>query len=68
MHNLELSLVEVTNLTTNRKSYFGVNDRHYDAMLAGEIEGFSWKWLGDVLVEEAILQEEGLMWKYDNQT
>ena len=62
-HNLTLDLVEVTELATGKKTYFGVNDRHYDAMLAGEIEGYSWRPLGEVTVEEHILQEERLAWR-----
>lgn len=55
--NLVLNLVCITNRLTGKKQYFGVNDKHYDAMLAVEIEGYSWEWLGDVIIEEDILEE-----------
>lgn len=56
---MELSLVAVKDETTGRVTYFGVNDKHYDAMLCGELEGFSWRWLGQIIIEEEILNEEG---------
>lgn len=58
--NLELNLVCVFNKKENTKQYFAVNDKHYDAMLAsGDIDGYEWKWLGNVIIEEQILFEEG---------
>lgn len=60
---LELSLVKITNHKEGKTYYHAVNDKHYDAMLAGEIEGFSWEWLGDVFIEDEILDECGLDWR-----
>jgi hypothetical protein len=64
---MELNLVKVTDLKTNKSSYYAVNDKHYDAMLAGggsnlDLE-YSWDWLGDVIITEEILNEEGLFYK-----
>ncbi len=60
---MELSLVWVLNKKTGKKQYFGVNDKHYDAMLVGgcwEIEkDYEWGWLGDINIEDDILKEEG---------
>lgn len=33
---MELNLVSVRNQLTGKLSYFAVNDRHYDAMLASD--------------------------------
>lgn len=63
MSNLELSLVWVLDKKTGIKRYYGVNNKHYDAMLCGEIEGLDWGWLGDVLISEEILNEQGLFYK-----
>lgn len=64
--HLVLNLVCITDKKTGKKSYFGVNDKHYDAMLACEgsslEESSSWEWLGDVTIEEHILAEEGRMY------
>ncbi len=60
---MELSLVWVLNQSTGRKQYFAVNDRHYDAMLAGEIDGYEWGWLGDVTIEEHVLNEQNYYYK-----
>ncbi len=64
---MELSLVSVKNKKTGKLSYFGVNDRHYDAMLACggssiELE-YEWEWLGDIVIEEEILNEQGYFFK-----
>lgn len=62
---MELSLVKIVD-KNNPKSpprYFGVNDKHYDAMLSSggsnlDIE-YEWYWLGDVNISEEILNEQG---------
>jgi len=61
--NLTLDLVEITSEDTGRKTFFGVSDKGYDAMLAaGDIIGLSWRPLGEVTVEEHILTEKRLVW------
>lgn len=60
---LELSLVKITNHKEGTSKYFAVNDKHYDAMLAGEVKDHSWEWLGDVFIEDEILDECGLDWR-----
>lgn len=64
---MELSLVVITDKKTGRKSYFGVNDKHYDAMLAcgGSVldEISSWDWLGDINISEEILNEQGYFYR-----
>lgn len=70
MDNLELSLVCVTDKITGKKQYFGVNDKHYDAMLAtgGSVLDtlYEWDWLGEVIIQEDILKESGLKWIEEN--
>lgn len=40
---MELNLVSVRNQLTGKLTYHGVNDKHYDAMLAcGELAGYDW--------------------------
>jgi hypothetical protein len=60
---MELNLVSVKNKTTGKVAYYGVDDRHYDAMLASGgsnlDDEFEWNWLGQVEVSEEILGEEG---------
>lgn len=56
---MELSLVCILDEKTKVKTYHAVNDYHYDGMLAGEIQGLSWSWLGQVYITEEILNEEG---------
>lgn len=68
---MELSLVKITNKKTNKVSYSAVNDRHYDGMLACggsnlELE-YDWDWLGDVEIDEQILNEQGWFFKDDPQ-
>lgn len=65
--NLELSLVKVLNKKTGQIQYFGVNDKHYDAMLACggsnlDLE-YDWAWLGSVNISEEILNEQGYFYK-----
>lgn len=60
---LTLNLVSITTKSDNSTRYYGVNDKHYDGMLAtgGSIldDQYSWRYLGDVMIEEQILNEEG---------
>lgn len=64
---MELSLVCIKNKLTGKLQYFGVNDRHYDAMLASggsSLEDeFEWDWLGDINISEEILNEQGYFYK-----
>lgn len=67
---MELNLVWVKDKETGRTTYFAVNDKHYDAMLAcggcWEIEKRSeWGWLGSVEITEEILNEQGYYFKED---
>jgi len=64
MQDLVLSLVKITNKLTGKVTYCGVNDKHYDGMLASggcwELEKeWEWTWLGDVSISLEILGEEG---------
>lgn len=64
---MKLSLVKVTNKSTNKSEYFGINDKHYDAMLASsgsnlDLE-YCWHWLGDIHISEEILNEERFFFK-----
>ena len=58
---MNLNLVWVLDKATGKKSYFGVNDKHFDGMLAsGDIDGYEWGWEGlEVTISEEILYEEG---------
>lgn len=64
---MELSLVQIKDKQTGKITYYGVNDKHYDAMLASGgsdlDDQFEWNWLGDVCVDEQILMEEGYIHK-----
>lgn len=66
---MELSLVQIKDKQTGKVTYYGVNDKHYDGMLAtgGSIldDQYEWKWLGDVVVDEQVLIEEGYIHKKD---
>ncbi len=62
---MELELVWVRELPDGRKNYFAVNDKHYDAMLAGEIQGWEWDRVGTVSISEEILNEQGYFYKDD---
>lgn len=58
---MELSLIKYTR-PNGRVTYHAVNDRHYDAMLAGPLDETkygTWDWLGDVIIDEEILNEQG---------
>lgn len=63
---MELNLVKIINKKTKRVMYFGVNDRHYDGMLATGGSNLDdlheWNWLGDVTISEKILNEQGYFW------
>ena len=55
---ITLDLVKVID-PKGKVQYFGVNDKHYDGMLAsGDIPGYSWEPVGEVTVEGHILEEE----------
>lgn len=58
---MELSLIKYTH-PDGRITYHAVNDRHYDAMLASPLDETkygTWDWLGDVIIDEEILNEQG---------
>lgn len=59
---MTLNLVSIKEKATGKVRYYGVNDKHYDAMLATggsnlDLE-YDWNWLGDVEISEEILTEE----------
>lgn len=57
---LELNLVCVIDTKDGSKQYFGVNDKHFDAMLAaGTVDGYEWNWVGEVFISSDILFEQG---------
>src|SRR4051812_44098245 len=63
---LELNLVKVINKENGARRFYGVNDKHYDGMFAaGGIaleDKFDWDYLGDVVIEEQILNEQGFFY------
>ena len=66
---MELNLIKYIR-PDGKIQYFAVNDRHYDGMLAApldETEFGKWDWLGDVIIEEDILNEQGYFWQDDPQ-
>lgn len=60
---MELNLIQIKNKKTGQTTYHGVNDNHYDAMLASGGSNlddlYEWSWLGDVVISEDVLFEEG---------
>jgi len=66
---MELNLIEYTTPQGSIR-YYAVNDRHYDGMLAAQLDEHkygSWRWLGDIIIEEEILNEQGYFWQEDPQ-
>lgn len=66
---MQLYLVKIRDKTTKKVSYHAVNDKHYDAMLAGGGSNlddlYSWEWLGDVEISDEILNEEGYCYELE---
>jgi len=62
---MELNLIEYTKPDGSIK-YFAVNDKHYDGMLAAQLDEAKfgkWDWLGSVWIEEEILNEQGYFYQ-----
>lgn len=58
MSQIELNLVCVENISEKTKTFYAVNDKHYDGMLAsGDIEGFKWEYIGSVYISQEIISE-----------
>lgn len=66
---MQLSLVKITHRATGKVTYYAVNDKHYDAMLAcggSSLEDeYLWEWIGDVEVSQEVLNEQGYFHKDD---
>lgn len=66
---MELSLIKYIH-PDGKIQYFTVNDKHYDGMLASQLDEAKygkWEWLGDVIIDEEILNEQGYFWQDDPQ-
>ena len=66
-----LNLVRIKNKVSGAIEYFGINDKHYDAMLASGGSNldltYEWELLGDVVIENHNLLEAGWIWTPHNQ-
>ncbi len=62
---MELDLVKIVNKKTKGVTYHAVNDKHYNAMLAGAGSNlddlYDWQYVGSVEIEDEILEEEGFI-------
>jgi len=67
---MELSLIKIK-YPDGLTSYHAVNDLHYDAMLTcGHLDPKvygGWDWMGDVTIDEEILNEQGFYWKEEGE-
>lgn len=64
---LELDLVSIKNRKTGLKQCYGLNESHYNGMLASGGSAFdyeySWEYLGSVVIGDDILNECGYFYK-----